>query len=465
MIDLLVTAGVALTVDPHDRVIDDAAIAIDEGVIVGVGTAGEVAGRYRAKETIDVPHGVVLPGLVDAHSHAGHALVRTVADDLDAWMEACAVIYLHGATPDFWEAEARLTAVERLLAGTTTSLSMLGGAGDTIRADDPDHGRAHLAAYAETGLRSVLVVGPGGPPFPKVTTDHRSGEARRVESGLEDQLATVEALAAAATEPLGRVATTFPTLSMDEIGGAGLAAAAGEVARLAERLDLRIVQDGHRGDTVRASAELGLLGSRSLLSHATDLDAADIELIAAAGASIAHNPAAIFSQVGRCPVPELIAAGVAVGLGSDATAPDRSADMFRHMFALTRYHRADRRDPGLFPPAQTLRMATMGSARALGLDASIGSLEVGKAADVVVVDAGKPHLTPLTHPVHQIVYFATGADVDTVIVDGVVRMRRRTIEHVDLEAVMREARRQQELAVERASAAGATVPPLGRSRF
>ncbi len=228
-----------------------------------------------------------------------------------------------------------------------------------------------------------------------------------------------------------------------------MADAAAGLAAFADEHRLHIVQDGHRADTVRASHTLGLLGPRTLLSHATDLEAPDIALLAETGTSIAHNPAAIFSQLGRCPVPELIDAGVTVGLGSDATAPDRSADMFRHMFALTRYHRADRRDPGLFPPHQTVEMATVGSARALGMADRVGSLEVGKAADVILIDVNKPHLTPFTHPVHQIVYFATGADVDTVVVDGVVRMRHGRIDHVDEERVIVDAVREQRLAFER----------------
>jgi cytosine/adenosine deaminase-related metal-dependent hydrolase len=144
-----------------------------------------------------------------------------------------------------------------------------------------------------------------------------------------------------------------------------------------------------------------------------------------------------------------MAAGVTVGLGSDATAPDRSADMFRHMFQLTRYHRADRRDPALFPPGTTLELATLGSANALGMGDKVGSIEVGKAADIILLDADKPHLTPFTHPVHQIVYFATGADVDTVIVGGEVLMQGRRVKSVDLGAVLEAGRHEQALAFAR----------------
>jgi hypothetical protein len=348
------------------------------------------------------------------------------------------------------------------MAGTTTSLSMLGGAGDTIRVDGPEHGTAHLEGYAAVGLRALMAVGPGAPPFPKATTHHAPAGSAQVASSFDDQLAVVDALVRGwQNHPRCSVVLTYPTLAMNDLGDdpdpdlmTGAAAARG----LADDSNLLIVQDGHRADTVAASARLGLLGPRTLLSHAVDLEDAHIELLAAAGSAVVHNPSAIYSQFGRCPVPELIAAGVTVGLGSDATAPDRSADMFRHMYQLTRYHRADRRDPALFPPGTTLAMATMGSARALGMVDEIGSIEVGKAADVILLDTDKPHLTPLTHPVHQIVYFATGADVDTVVVGGDVLMEARNVRTVDIAAVLEAGRREQALAFERVG----LDPPLER---
>ncbi len=453
MIDLLVNVATVITVDESRRVITDGAVAVDGGRIVAVGPTREVMGDYTARQRIDMPHGVAMPGLVDTHGHAGHSLIRTMADDLGAWMQACEQVYLHGATPDFWRAEARLTALEKLMAGTTTSLSMLGGAGHTIRSDDPSHGNAHLQGYTEVGVRSVMAVGPGAPPFPKTTTIHDDGAKHHRASSFTDQMAAVQSLVGEWREhPRASVALTYPTLDMQAIGtppDPELVAGAAAVRSLSDDAEILIVQDGHRADTVDASHQLGLLGPRTVISHAVDLDQTHIDLLARTRTAVAHNPSAIYSQFGRCPVPELMAAGVTVGLGSDATAPDRSADMFRHMFQLTRYHRADRRDPAMFPPGIAMELATIGAARALGMGDEVGSIEVGKAADIVLLDTAKPHLTPFTHPVHQIVYFATGADVDTVIVGGEVLMTRRQVPAVDVAAALDEACRQQELAFAR----------------
>jgi cytosine/adenosine deaminase-related metal-dependent hydrolase len=442
MTDLVVRAGTVITVDGERRVVDDGAVAIADGAITEVGSGAEVEARHPGAEVIAHPDGIVLPGLVDVHGHAGHSLVRTLGgDDLGAWLDACERIYLHGSDEEFWRVDATLTALERLMAGTTTGLSMFGGAGDTIRCDDPRYALAHVDGVRSVGIRDVLVLGPGAPPFPKRTTDLATG--RTVASSFDDQMATLEAVHRAAHDgERTLVATTFPTLPASAVGSPDP-----ELARLAETVadfgaehDLLFVQDGHRGDTVLATELLGLLGRRALLSHAVDLGESEIDLVAARGAGIAHNPSAVFSQFGRCPVPELVAAGVTVALGSDATAPDRSADMFRHMFQATRYHRADRRDPALLPPGRVLEMATVDGARALGLGDRLGSLEPGKWADLVVVDGARPHLTPLVHPVHQVVYYAAGADVATVVVGGEVLMRDRVVAGVDVPAVLDEAR-------------------------
>ena len=186
-----------------------------------------------------------------------------------------------------------------------------------------------------------------------------------------------------------------------------------------------------------------------MLSHATDLGEAEISVLAAAGSSIAHNPTAVFSQLGRCPVPELLEAGVNVALGSDATAPDRPSDMFRQMFGLTRYHRALRRDPALIPPGLALEMATVRAAEALGMGGEVGSLTPGLLADVIVLDGARPHLTPLIHPVHQIVYYASGSDVSHVVVGGEVLVDDGVVTSVDVAEILAEAREEHSAAIAR----------------
>ena len=152
-----------------------------------------------------------------------------------------------------------------------------------------------------------------------------------------------------------------------------------------------------------------------------------------------HNPSAIASVRGYCPVPALLDRGVLVMLGSDGTAPDRSTDMFRHMFQCMRLHQRQHRDERLMPPGKLLEMVTIDAARALHMDDRIGSLEPGKRADVITLDLRKPHLAPANMPIWRVVCFAGGQDVDTVVVDGRILMRGREVPHVDVAEVLARA--------------------------
>jgi cytosine/adenosine deaminase-related metal-dependent hydrolase len=175
------------------------------------------------------------------------------------------------------------------------------------------------------------------------------------------------------------------------------------------------------------------------MSHSIDLNEADMAAALATGTSIVHNPSAIMSIKGRCPVPELIERGVNVVLGSDGSAPDRGYDMFRHMFQAMHDHRRHFRDPDVLPHGKVLEMCTIDAAKALGLADQIGSLEVGKKADIILVDLFKPHMMPLNMPLTRVTCFANAADVDTTIVDGRVLMQGRQVLSVDEVEVLEQA--------------------------
>jgi 5-methylthioadenosine/S-adenosylhomocysteine deaminase len=169
--DLLIHCATILTVDPERRVIEAGWIAVDGNRIAAIGQGEPPV----AKRVIDRPGLIALPGLIDAHSHAGHGLVRAAGDgDGDLWFKICEEVYSGVATPSFWRAEARLAQMERLLAGVTTAVSLLGGGADVMRTDTSEAGDAHTAATVESGLRTYMAVGPGRLPFPKLFgPDHK----------------------------------------------------------------------------------------------------------------------------------------------------------------------------------------------------------------------------------------------------------------------------------------------------
>lgn len=470
MADLLIGGGVVITMDPSRRVIEDGAVAISDDRIVAVGPSADLTKRYAGHERIDAHRKAVLPGLIDCHAHAGHGLVKTLgAGDGDVWNEAVGRIYSVGSTPEFWHAEARLSALERLKAGTTTGVSYLGGGDDVMRADSPEPGERHCDGVAEIGIRAVVAVGACRPPFPKTFASFERGQWREQPVSFERQLETCETLIRrrhGSDEGRIRIALTFPVhhheLPAERQAEIDLVREQGAAFRnLSRRHKVGFTQDGHRAGSIARAEELGLLGPDAFLSHSIDLTPADIAAAKRTDTRIVHNPSAIMSVRGRCPVPELIEAGVTVALGSDGTAPDRSADMFRHMFQCMHYHRRHFRDARILPQGKVLEMVTIDAARTLGMEGEIGSLEPGKKADVILVDLYKPHLMPLNMPVYRIVSFASGADVDTVIVDGRVLMCGGEVTIVDEREVMDAAQRETDCMLERIDGRGLLTLPAG----
>ena len=466
--DLLIIGGTLITMDSARRVLDDGAVAIVGDRIVAVGPADSLRDRFQAREVIDAGRKVIMPGLIDGHGHAGHTLVKTLGTDIRRWNEATEKIYAHGSTVDFWRADALLAGLERLKSGVTTSVTLFGGGSDVYRTDDPRYGEAYLEAVEAVGVRWLLAVGPRRGPFPRTWTHWNGETSEEVQVSFERQLEVSEALITTWNgkgDGRLRVAVVSPTLSANDRLTDAERQAATDQARAARELSRRLgvlfVQDGHTRGTVKVAHELGLLGPDAILSHATELTEEEIAIVASTNTRIAHNPSAIFSMRGRNPTTELIDAGVTVMLGSDGPAPDRGYDMFRHMFQATRYHRFHFRDPSVLPAGKVLEMATVDAARALGMEKDIGSLEPGKKADIILVDWFKPHLVPMNMPVYRMVYFANGADVSTVLVDGRVVMRDRRVLTVSEEEVLTMAQREADAAIHRTGLGELTQLPEG----
>ena len=476
---ILIAGGVVVTMDPKRRVIDDGAVAIAGDRIVEVGDAAALRRKHAGARVIEAARHAVLPGIIDCHAHAGHGLVKTMGAGagFDAWSQACETIYTTGSDEAFWRAEARLVALERLRCGVTTGVSYLGGGDSIMRTDDPRYGRAHAAGVDEIGIRAVVAVGPNRPPFPKTYATLDRGGRREAMVSFEQQLATCETLLQTVHgKGAGRVtvSTTMPVYSDDldqwsKDNVALIAAQAKAVRELGRRHGTTFTQDGHKhGSLAMAHEVFGLLGPDTYMSHSIDLTERDMAVAKETGTSIVHNPSAVMSIRGRCPVPELIDLGVNVALGSDGTAPDRSADMFRHMFQCMHYHRRHFRDSNVLPPGKVLEMVTIDAARALNRERELGSLEAGKKADLILVDLFKPHLMPLNMPVYRVVCFANGADVATVICDGRVRMEQRRLVDIDEAAILEDAQAQADAMLERTGLRELTANPprlWGASRY
>lgn len=435
MTELLVTGGVVITLDEGRRVIPDGAVAMRGGRILAVGTAAEIAAQFPAPERVlDARGKAVLPGLIDTHAHAGHGLVKTLGNgDSAKWSKACGAIYSAFSPAEFWYAEARLAGLERLKAGVTTGVSVLGGGDCVMRLDTPAAGEARARAIAEIGIRDMMAIGPRRPPFPHdYVVEDGSTRAIRFEDQLEVMGLLFERLHDRGRMRLCTFMPVYREAVHDKAKVAEIKAQGRAVRELGTRFKARFHQDGHRGNSIAMADEMfGLLAPDAFLSHCTDLTEADIAALVKTGAHVVHNPTAIAAVRGFCPVVQLLDAGVNVAIASDGTAPDRSGDMFRHAFEAMRYAQRAARDESLLPPGRALEMITIDAAAALGMEREIGSLEAGKRADLITVDLTAPHMAPANMPVWRVVCFATGGDVRDVVIGGEVLMEARQLAHLD----------------------------------
>lgn len=476
-VDILITGGTVITMDSSRQVLENGAIAILADRIVAVGPSAELTARFSATEIIDANRKIVMPGLIDGHGHAGHGLVKSLGMNMGQFYPVTEAIYARGSTVDFWRAEALLTGVERLRFGVTTALSLFGGGDMIMRTDDEQYGDAYLQATNEVGIRYFLAVGPRRAPFPKRYATWNGENAVETDVTFAQQLAVSEALIRKwHGQGDGRInlAVAFPTHHPEdtELTGEELAelkSQARAMRDLSKQYGLVFTQDGHTTGTVQfANDELDLLGPDAILSHATEFTDQEIALLAASGTNIVHNPSANAAATKRFQLVELLDAGVNVMLGSDGVAPDRSYDMFRHMFQAMRYHRFWWRDTNVLPAGKTLEMVTVDAAKALGMEHEIGSLEVGKKADIILIDWFRPHLAPMNMPLYRVAYFANGNDVSTVLVNGRVLMRDREVLSVREEDVLLMAEREAQAAITRMGLDSLTATPpgfWGQSRF
>lgn len=479
--DLLLVHGCVVTMDPDRRVLRDGAVAIVGDRLAAVGPTGDLRARYAAAETIDCRGQIVLPGLVDAHGHGGHALLKTIGvDTLSWWMRVATYTYFHHTSPEYWAADGMLAASERIRFGVTTGVGILGS---QPRSDEADFGAAQAASYERSGMRFALGVGPAGQPWPRPVGHWRDGRHVRREVGLDEMMAGAEETVRdwhGAADGRIRVLVT-PYTMVPSLNPSGplppdqtlhLTAEDLEqserVRDLARRYGTRVHTDAF-GGMIRLAHQRdpnALLGPDVHFQHGFGLSANEVAILAETGTTVTHGPGVVVGALrGRCPVPEMLDAGVRVAITSDGCAPMSSFDLFTAMRQAQTLTQLQQRDVYALPPGKLLEMVTIDAAAALGWDDEIGSLEAGKAADVIVVDSRQAHLQPLHMPVQALVYKASGSDVTTTIVGGRVLLRDGRLTQVSLEEVVAEGTAEAQRAIERAGLRRyLTEPVWGTSR-
>ncbi|HTU34807.1 MAG TPA: amidohydrolase [Candidatus Acidoferrum sp.] len=428
--DLIVAGGTVVTMDAQKHVIEDGAVAIRGDAIVGVGTASQIESEFDAARTIDAHNDLVLPGFINGHAHAAMSLFRGIADDLalDDWLRK----YIFPAearnvTPDFVTWGTRLGILEMLRGGITTYADMYYFEDEVAR------------ATKDAGMRGILgeTIIDFPAPDNKTTAQALSYTQAYINHWKNDPLITP------AVAPHSIYTCSQKTLQ--ESAALARRNHAPILTHLAEApFELQQSREQHGATPVGYLERIGFLGPDVVAAHCVWIDAADIAALVHFGVGCTNNPSSnMKTAAGVMPVPDMLSAGLAVGIGTDGAASNNNLDMFEEMDLAAKLQKVTRMDPRALPAEQVVEMATIGGARALHMDKEIGSLEPGKKADLILIDTTAPHATPMYNVYSELVYALKASDVKTVVIGGKIVMKDRRMLTLDEPEILAKAREYQ----------------------
>ncbi len=428
MASLLVRNATILTMNDRMEIVEGD-VSVRDGRIVSIGAPAQGA----HDRTIDAGGGLVLPGFVQTHIHLCQTLFRGYADDLALieWLRQRVWPLEAAHNPASLRAAARLAACELLMSGTTTVLTM-----ETVHDTD-----AVFETIAEMGLRAII-----GKCMMDADSQVPPRLLERTQASIDESLAIRKRWDGAAN---GRIHAAFAprfAVSCSRELLESVASLSGQHDVLIHthasesQAEIEIVRQRTGRRNIEYLADTGLVSSRLCVAHCIWVDPVEQDLMAERGVKALHCPSSNLKLAsGIAPVTELRAKGISVSLGADGAACNNRLDMFEEM-RLAALLQATRKGPGALPAREVVAMATREGARALGLEREIGSIEIGKRADLVVVDRDRPHLAPGPDPYSMLVYSCRGSDVRSTIVDGEILVHDFAPVGLDPGEVAREAR-------------------------
>jgi 5-methylthioadenosine/S-adenosylhomocysteine deaminase len=425
--DILVLGSIVITMDEHQSIRSDGALAIRGNTIAAVGPLAEITAVYEGATVVDATGCLVIPGLIDAHTHIPMTLFRGLADDLPlhTWLEQHVWPAEHKfINPETVKWASRLGVAELLRSGVTTLCDMYFYEDKVAEVVD------------ELGMRGILA----NAHFDVTTSSNFElgrtlADAEQFVARWRGHSRIVPALGPHAPYTVG------PDLYR-------------RIHTLAERMDVPVVT--HLAETqgedhdirhrygrspLRHLENLGLMDARLVAAHCVWVDGGEIDLLAKAQTGVVHNPRSNLKLAsGIAPIPDMLGAGVLVGLGTDGAASNNALNLLAEIQTAALVHKGVRLDPLAVPAAAAFQMATIGGARALKLDHLVGSLEPGKRADVAIIDLDEDNLVPLYDPLSHIAYAVEAADVRTVIIDGQIVLQDRVLTTGDEREIRRQVR-------------------------
>ena len=426
-IDLIVKGDHIVSMDPAGTVIENGAIAIDEGLIIAIGSAADIEAAYTAVETLNGDNRVVMPGLVNGHSHAAMTLLRGVADDLALmdWLQN----YIFPAEVEFVDAEfvrigTELACWEMIRGGTTTFVDMYYFP-DTI-----------AQVVDSCGMRAMISA---------TVIDQRSPDAENAGDSIAKGVGFVNRWQGKNS----RISPIFGPHANYTMNAGQLAATRAAAMELGvpvsihvseSPFELQYSQDTYGMPSIEMYESIGFFEGPTIAAHVVWPTKEEIPILANRKVGVIHNPTSNMKIAsGIAPITEMLDAGVRIGLGTDGAASNNDLDMWEEMRLASLLQKVDRMDPEVIPATTVLGMATSGGATAIGLGDSIGSLEVGKRADLIQVAFEDVHHVPMYDVVSHLVFVTDEQDVASVVVDGKVLMREREMLTIDTDRVAAEA--------------------------
>jgi 5-methylthioadenosine/S-adenosylhomocysteine deaminase len=417
-VDILITDGLIVTMDNSGTIYEPGALAIADDKIIALGNTEGIQKKYRGKKEISARNCIVMPGLVNGHTHAAMTCFRGIADDMElmTWLND----YIFPAeagnvSPDLAYWGSLLACAEMIKSGTTTFCDMY------IFEDET------AAAAKQAGMRCLVGEVLFDFPSPNFKTPGEGINYTRklIEKWAGDPLIQI------VVEPHA-LYTCSPSLLKD----------AKELAReydvplglhyLENPAEAQQLQDKYARKATHFLKGIGYLDKRLIAFHGVCMDEEDMGIFADHGCKVVHNPESNMKLAsGIAPVSEMLKLGLDVALGTDGCASNNNLDMFQEMDTAAKLAKVATMDPTALPAPTVVKMATRNGAQALGMGHLTGVLEAGKRADVILINTRKPHLTPMYNAYSHLVYAVTGRDVDTSIINGRLVMENRRLLTID----------------------------------
>jgi 5-methylthioadenosine/S-adenosylhomocysteine deaminase len=426
-VDLLILGGTVVTMDSGRRVVRDAGIAVKDGRIVAIDSRTAIRTKYSALQTINAQGKLIVPGLINGHTHIPMVLFRGLADDLDLqdWL-----------TKYIFPAEAKNVTEEFVRVGTRLGLAEMIRGGTTTYCDMYYFEDAIAEETEKAGVRGVL--GETLIDFPVADNKtHAEGMAyvERFVSRWKNNDLIVPAVAPHAPYTVSEEHLKAVRAFSDRTG----AAIVTHISETKKEVDDSISAKGT--SPVNYLERIGFLNEKVIAAHMVWPQAGETEVLKRRGVGVVHNPQSNMKLAsGVSPVPRMLQEGLLVGLGTDGAASNNDLNMWEEMDTAAKLHKVFANDPKVLSAEQAFELATIRGAQALHLEKEIGSLEVGKRADIVVIERDSLHQIPLYNIYSDLVYATKATDVHTVVINGRVVMRNRRLLTLNESAIKTSAR-------------------------